>query len=312
MNGVLVIDKPRGPTSHDVVAVVRRAIREKRIGHTGTLDPLATGVLPLVVGQATRLASLLSASEKDYVADVRFGATSPTFDAEGRMSRDAGSPTVEPPAEPPGLSADAVARVLPEFGGTYLQTPPVFSAKKTSGIRAYQQARKNETPRLTPVRVTVSTLSLESYTAGMARIRLRASAGFYVRSFAHDLGQRLGCGAYLEALTRTSAAGFCLEDAVALDVVVQEPARAVERMVPMHRLLPDLPAVTLNERGLRRATHGNTLSLGDLAHTGGAHESSAAFAATSSRVRVFDPDGQLLAIATRLENGLLHPAIVLM
>jgi tRNA pseudouridine55 synthase len=312
MNGVLVIDKPAGPTSHDVVAVVRRAIREKRIGHTGTLDPLATGVLPLVVGQATRLASLLSASDKDYVAHVRFGATSPTFDAEGRTSREAGPQSVEPPAEPSGLSGDVVARVLPEFGGTYLQTPPVFSAKKTSGVRAYAQARKNETPALTPVRVTVSTLTLESYAGGVARIRLRASAGFYVRAFAHDLGQRLGCGAYLEALARTSAAGFTLDDAVQLDLVVQESARAIERMVPLHRLLPELPAVTLNDRGIRRATHGNTLSLGDLALTAGVGDVSDAMVAPSPRVRLLDRDGHLLAIATRLENGLLHPAIVLM
>jgi tRNA pseudouridine55 synthase len=312
MNGVLVIDKPAGPTSHDVVAVVRRAIREKRIGHTGTLDPLATGVLPLVIGRATRLASLLSTSEKDYVADVRFGATSPTFDAEGRRPRDAASQPLERPAEPSGLSVGAVADVLPEFGGTFLQTPPAFSAKKTGGVRAYAQARRNEAPTLTPVPVTVSMLSLESYAAGLARIRLRASAGFYVRVFAHDLGQRLGCGAYLEALTRTSAAGFCLDDAVALDLVVQEPSRAVERMVPLDRLLPELPAVTLNDRGIRRASHGNTLSLGDLDLTPRAPDTAPASIASSPRVRVLDGDGHLLAIATRLENGLLHPAIVLM
>lgn len=316
MNGVLVVDKPPGPTSHDVVAVVRRAIREKRIGHTGTLDPLATGVLPLVVGQATRLASLLSATDKDYVANIRFGATTPTYDAEGRSALDpAAGETREVPRVPDDLTADAIARVLPEFGGTYLQTPPAYSAKKSGGVRAYTKARKNEEQALTPVNVTVSALTLETYEAGLARVQLRASAGFYVRSFAHDLGQRLGCGAYLEGLSRTSAAGFGLTDAVPLDVVVEDPARAVERMIPLHRLLPDLPAVVLNDRGVRRAAHGNTLSLGDLASTsapvadGGR---TAARLAEASRVRVLDGEGRLIAIATRLESGLLHPAIVLM
>jgi tRNA pseudouridine55 synthase len=308
LNGVLVIDKPRGPTSHDVVAVVRRAIREKRIGHTGTLDPLATGVLPLVVGQATRLASLLSASDKDYAADIRFGATSPTFDAEGRAGHD-------PPAAPADVTADAILRVLPEFEGDHLQTPPAFSAKKTGGVRAYAKARRNEEQTLTPVQVTVSSLALDSYEAGLARVRLRASAGFYVRSFAHDLGQRLGCGAYLERLNRTSAAGFGLEDAVPLELVFREPDRAMARMVPLHRLLPDLPAIVLNDRGVRRAAHGNTLSLGDLASTSADvidADRAAPHRSGTTRVRVLDREGHLLAIATRLDNGLLHPAIVLM
>src|SRR5262245_32466970 len=135
MDGLLVIDKPAGPTSHDVVAVVRRAIREKRIGHTGTLDPLATGVLPLVVGQATRLASLLSATEKDYAADIRFGATTATYDAEGLG---------EAPPAPAGLTLDAIVQVLPEFEGSYLQSPPPYSAKKSGGVPAYAKARKNE------------------------------------------------------------------------------------------------------------------------------------------------------------------------
>ena len=308
MDGVLVINKPPGPTSHDVVTVVRRAIREKRIGHTGTLDPLATGVLPLVVGQATRLASLLSASPKDYAAGVRFGATSATFDAEGRAGLD------RPPA-PGDLTADAILRVLPEFEGEYLQTPPPYSAKKTAGVRAYARARRNEDQTLTPVKVTVSSLVLDGYEAGVAHVRLRASAGFYVRSFAHALGQRLGCGAYLERLSRTSAAGFGLEHAVPLDVVLQEPDRAISRMVPLHHLLPDLPAIVLNDRGIRRAAHGNTLSLGDLASTSGVVAEAERVAlphSEGSRVRVLDQEGHLLAIATRLENGLLHPAIVLM
>ena len=308
MDGVLVIDKPAGPTSHDVVAVVRRAIREKRIGHTGTLDPLATGVLPLVIGQATRLASLLSASDKDYAADIRFGVSSPTFDAEGRAGYD-------PPPAPADLTADAILRVLPEFEGDHLQTPPAYSAKKTRGVRAYAKARRNEEQTLTPVQVRASMLALDSYEAGVARVRLRVSAGFYVRAFAHDLGQRLGCGAYLERLSRTSAAGFGLEQAMPLELVLREPDRAVSGLVPLHRLLPELPAVVLSDRGRQRAAHGNTLSLEDLASTSNLiadQDRASPHRSAAARVRVLDGEGHLLAIATMLENGLLHPAIVLM
>ena len=271
----------------------------------------------IVVGQATRLASLLSASDKEYVADIRFGAATATFDAEGRAGHlETGKAVGEvgTPPVPAGLSADAISQVLPDFGGTYLQTPPAFSAKKSGGVRAYTKARKNEAQSLTPVSVTVSAIALEAYESGLARVRLRASAGFYVRSFAHDLGQRLGCGAYLEALCRTSAAGFRHEDAVPLELIVQEPDRALDRMVPLHRLLTDMPAIVLNDRGIRRTAHGNTLSLGDLASTSGLGVSSAPVATISAeaKVRVLDGEGHLLAIATRLENGLLHPAIVLM
>jgi tRNA pseudouridine55 synthase len=318
MNGVLVVDKPSGPTSHDVVAAVRRAIGQKRVGHTGTLDPLATGVLPLVLGQATRLASLLSATDKEYVADIRFGAATPTFDADGRIALDPVTGRMEtpvaPPDEPAGLSAEAIERVLPQFRGTFLQEPPAFSAKKSEGVRAYEKARRNEAPLLKPVRVTVAALVLEDYTRGRARIRLRSSAGFYVRSFAHNLGGRMGCGAYLEGLRRTAAAGFSLADAVSLDRVVREPADALTEVVPLGRLLPDLPAVVLNEKGVKRTAHGNTLSRDDYEFGPAADlsvENIRELPPGASPVRLIDRSGALLGIATRLGNGLLHPAIVL-
>jgi tRNA pseudouridine55 synthase len=318
MNGVLVVDKPPGPTSHDVVAVVRRAIGEQRIGHTGTLDPLAAGVLPLVIGRATRLASLLSATEKEYVAEIRFGATTATFDADGRVAYNPASGQLEaavpPPEEPAGLSAEAIERVLPAFRGTFLQEPPAFSAKKSEGVRAYERARRKETSALKPVRVTVGTLVLEDYAAGLARLRVRCSAGFYVRAFAHDLGQRLGCGAYLEGLRRTLAAGFGLEHAVRLELVARRPAEALEHLVPIGELLPEFPSVVVTEQGARRTAHGNSLSLDDLA----SEPSRAAVVDTLSRlpigaprVKLFAASGQLLAIARRLENGLLHPSVVL-
>jgi tRNA pseudouridine55 synthase len=304
MNGVLVVDKPRGLTSHDVVAVARRAIREKRIGHTGTLDPLATGVLPLVIGRATRLASLLSGTDKEYVADIRFGAATATFDAEGG---------VEAPDEPAGLDIVGLERVLPAFRGTYLQTPPAYSAKKSDGVRAYEKARRQQQPKLEPVAVTVSALVLESYRGGLARVRLRSSPGFYVRSFAHELGQRMGCGAYLEALRRTCAGGFSLERAVTLDVLTERPEEAVRHLVPTDKLLPDLPSVALNERGSRRAAHGNTLTFSDLARSYEPPDIAGLSGVPVGvpRIKLLDESGQLVAIGARLENGLLHPAIVL-
>jgi tRNA pseudouridine55 synthase len=307
MNGVLVVDKPAGPTSHDVVALARRALGEKRIGHTGTLDPLATGVLALVVGRATRLSSLLTATEKEYLADIRFGATTETFDAEARMPA---------PAEPPGLNAETIVSILPRFVGTYLQAPPAYSAKKTAGVRAYEKARRNEAPALDPTAVTVSALVLEEYKGGLARVRLRSSAGFYVRSFAHELGQLIGCGAYLEALRRTAAAGFTVAEAMPLDALnADRKCGAVERLVPLGRLLPDLPGLTLNEGGLRRTMHGNPLSFADFTPETALHSIVGRIAAMPARtpaIRLLNPSGDLVAIASRLDDGLLHPAIVLM
>lgn len=325
MSGVLVVDKPLGPTSHDVVARVRRAVRERKIGHTGTLDPLATGVLPLVVGRATRLASLLSGSTKEYVASVRFGAATATYDAESLEA---------PPPEPPGLSAAVIEPALARFRGTHLQTPPPYSAKKIEGVAAYKRARSNEpvTPR--PVQVSVHDIVLEEYTDGLARIRLSTSAGFYVRSFAHDLGQALGCGAHLAGLQRTRAGDFTLADAVPLERIEQEPGIARSALIPLERLVPELPGVVLTAHGARRASHGNALTRADIMRpaddgAGGsasgserrpidtspavprAGEREAGSGGDAVRVRLLDGEGALLAIAEARENGLLHPVIVL-
>jgi tRNA pseudouridine55 synthase len=295
MNGVLVIDKPPGPTSHDVVARVRRVIRLRRIGHTGTLDPLATGVLPLVLGRATRLASLLSATAKEYLANIRFGAATLTYDAEG---------VSEPPPEPPDLTSEIVERALAQFHGTHWQVPPAYSAKKIEGVAAYKRARASEpvTPR--PVSVTVHAIELEDYAAGLAQVRLTASAGFYVRSFAHELGQQLGCGAYLEGLRRSRAGDFTLADAIPLETIEREGADAVTRLIPLERLLLHLPGVVLTERGSRRASHGNALTAEDITAL-------PAEGATAERLRLLDSSGALLAIAEPQEKGVLHPVIVL-
>lgn len=306
MDGVLVVDKPRGPTSHDVVAAVRRMTRIKRIGHTGTLDPLATGVLALVVGRATRLAALLGGSIKGYLAEVRFGASTATYDAESRFAQDPESGRfvmVEPPPpEPGGLTRRRIEEALTELSGACMQVPPRYSAKKIEGVRSYKRARRDEEAVPQPVQVTAHAVTLEHYAAGLARIRLLCSPGFYVRSFAHDLGQRLGCGAHLESLRRTRSGEFTLSHAVRVEQLQDEGVTAA-KLIPLERLLPDLPGAVLNERGTMRASHGNALGPSDLEALRGT--------VNSAQVRLLDGTGMLLGIASRGDNGLLHPFIVL-
>ncbi len=303
MNGVLVVDKPSGPTSHDVVGRVRRATLTRRIGHTGTLDPLATGVLPLVIGRATRLAQFLASDAKEYIADVVFGASTATYDAAGDERRSEAGPLPEDTGEGSPVDISGLDAVLQRFRGTFLQVPPVFSAKKVAGTRAYKLAREGRAPEMKPVEVTVT--ALEVIERGPARVRLRvaSSSGFYVRSLAHDNGEALGCGAYLGALRRTRAGAFGLDDAVPLEVIEAEGPAVSGRLIPMERLLPDFPAVTLNEAGARRALHGSLLSPADLAEAPSGVE--------AGRVRLLDATGTLLGIAEPAPGGLLHPAIVL-
>jgi tRNA pseudouridine55 synthase len=324
--GALLVDKPAGPTSHDVVAFARRLLKTPRVGHTGTLDPLATGLLVLLVGHATRLSRFLVADEKEYVADVRLGIATPTYDAQSLG--EALGPKAE--ADPIRVPPDDLARALARFRGTFRQTPPPFSAKKVGGTRAYAKARRNEAVELEPVDVTVHELELldppasnlqlpasnlqppasnfQPPTSDLVRLRVVASAGFYVRSLAHDLGQVLGCGAHLEALRRTRAGRFRIEDSATLDQLQADPD-ARERIIPVNTLLADFPAVTLTDEGLRRAANGNPLTpahleRGDtplLSEGGG----------SVSLVRVLGRSGEALAVAERRPDGLLHPLVVL-
>ena len=302
MNGVLIVDKPSGPTSHDVVARVRRALRTRRIGHTGTLDPLATGVLPLVIGRATRLASLLSAGEKAYEADVRLGAATATYDAAERLASGL------PPPSPPPVDHEAVEAALQAFAGTYLQAPPPYSAKKIGGVAAHRLARRGTPAAPIPVSVTVTELRLTRLFQGVAQISVTASAGFYVRSLAHELGARLGCGAHLEALRRVRAGSFRLEDAVPLGTVEAEGDLAAERLLPLERLLVELPSVTLGDRGAKRVSHGNDVRIEDFTAGGDAGWDAAS---PACRIRLLDESGHLLAIARPGAGGALRPAIVL-
>jgi tRNA pseudouridine55 synthase len=298
MEGVLVVDKPQGPTSHDVVAIVRRIPGVDRAGHAGTLDPLATGVLAVVLGRATRLASFLTAADKEYVAGIRFGASTETYDAEMR-----------PPDLGPAPQEGAIVGALPEFIGTYLQQPPPFSAKKIGGVAAYALARKGEPVEIKPSLVTVHAMALRRYADGLAELHVVCSSGFYVRSLAHDLGRRVGSGAFLESLRRTRSGDFTLEASVSLASIAggREPELIRDRIVPMERLLPDVPAVTLTRDGVARASHGNAVGVRDLVGAGGIGPSGP----TNVRYRLLDSAGRLVGIAESRAGGLLHPTIVL-
>lgn len=292
MDGVLIVDKPAGPTSHDVVASVRRVTGWPKVGHTGTLDPMATGVLPLVVGRATRLAQFLSAADKVYEAEVRLGWATDTYDAEGRRMDITG-------LKPCAIDLEAV---LDRFRGSYLQTAPPFSAKKTDGVRAYSLARQGNATVARQCPVTVHELGCIARTDDRLQLRVRCSAGFYVRTFAHELGLALGVGAHLSALRRVRSGEFDAADAVGLDTLLRDVEAAASRLVPLEQLLASMPAVVVTGTGVTRTLHGNELRAEDvrsLPEPG------------CARVRVLDEQGALLAIAEPSRKGpFLHPRVV--
>jgi tRNA pseudouridine55 synthase len=291
MDGVLVVDKPRGVTSHDVVAAARRTLGESRIGHTGTLDPLATGVLPLAIGRATRLVRFLTACDKDYFATIRFGMTTDSYDITGAETGRTG--TVP--------SRDTVLDAIRELTGDYLQTPPVFSAKKVEGRRAYALARQDQAVTLTPVPVRVARAELVELDGSCATVTLTCSAGFYVRSFAHSLGDLTGAGACLEALQRTRSGDFTLDAALPMDAL-RDPARVAARLVPLARALGRFPANTITVHGRAHVSHGRELGPDDV--TGPIE--------TAEWTRLLDAAGALVALATPGRTpGSLHPSVVL-
>src|SRR6202158_4540471 len=208
MNGVLIIDKPAGLTSHDVVNRVRRILQQRSIGHLGTLDPMATGVLPLVTGTLTRLAQFYTQSEKTYEGTVRFGYAPDTYDAEGQ-------PTTAP--QPVSLNAEKVEALAEHFRGVIQQIPPPFSAKKIHGVPAYKLARQQKEVVLKPVQIEIKEFVVLGVDLDRVRFRARVASGTYMRSIAHEMGRELGCGAHLELLRRTSVAEFTLADAHTLE-----------------------------------------------------------------------------------------------
>ena len=295
MDGLIVVDKPAGPTSHDVVARMRRVLGERRIGHTGTLDPNASGVLPLVVGRATRLAKFLSSERKQYEAIVRLGVSTDTYDGEGSQvgSRWTG----------PLPSRDEIVQALTSYRGTFLQQPPAYSAKKIDGERAYHAARTGATVMPEPVTVTVERLDVIEVAGDEVTLLVECSAGFYVRSLAHDLGQRLGTGAHLSALRRTASGRLTIEDAIPLEFAERSRDDALEALIPMDAMLPHFQAVVLTDEGLLRAVHGRNISAAEVA---------SGSPSAVGPVRLVDQLGHLVGIGEPSGvSDVLHPSVVL-
>jgi tRNA pseudouridine55 synthase len=294
MNGILLIDKPSGPTSHDVVARLRRTSGERSIGHTGTLDPRASGLLVLVLGRATRLAPFLSSSDKEYEATIRLGVATDTDDADGRPLEETRGP----------LPDDAsLAAALDAFRGPFDQRPPPHSAKRVQGVKAYELARRDQHVDLKPVPVTVHELELLGRRDDMVDVRVAATAGFYVRALARDLGVRLGCGGHLDALRRTRCGRLSLAAAMPMETAERLGTALEAHVMPPAEALGEMPAVELNAAGLKRAVHGNWLGPEHLVRPPDA-------AAGPSKVRLMAAEGHLVAIA-ETRRGALHPVVVL-
>lgn len=282
MNGVLAVDKPAGPTSHDVVAAARRALRLRRIGHTGTLDPFATGLLLLCLGPATRLAEYLTGMDKRYEAVARLGVRTDTLDATGEAS-----PEDERWRE---LSAGEIRAAFEAEAGTRLQEPPAFSAKRIGGRRAHELAREGEAVRPDPVEVSIHSLDVASIEGPLVRFAVECSSGTYVRAVARDAGERLGVGAHLTELRRTAIGRFTVDEALGLDAL-DDPA-AVERavMTPL-RAMGHLPAAEVDREAVRRIGNGQAVpATGVTGPQGGL----VAVAAGGELVAVAERDGDLL------------------
>ena len=293
MDGVIVVDKPRGWTSHDVVAKMRKIAGTRRIGHLGTLDPLATGVLPLVIGRATRLSQFYAKSEKVYDAVICFGHSTDTYDADG-----------EPAGEDQPYTVDPVRLdiLLDRFRGDIQILPPPISAKKVGGVPAYKLARKNIEVELKPVNTTVFSLDILEHSGNEVRLKVHCSAGTYLRSIAHELGKLAGCGAYLKSLVRLVSGDFTLEEARTLEQL-EELARAGElhqALVPAPRLLPQFPAETVDNLTATQIRQGRDFRVSPFRVAKGARY-----------VKALSQDGFLLAIGEARLPNVYHPILVL-
>jgi len=290
MNGVLIVDKPADLTSHDVVDRVRRILATRAVGHLGTLDPMATGVLPIMIGNLTRLAQFYTSAEKSYEGVICFGFATDTYDREGQ------------PTSPPqtlAVSLDTVRALAARFRGVIEQVPPPFSAKKVEGVPAYKLARRQKEFTLKRVEVEVKEFEILGLEDQRASFRARVGSGTYLRSVAHDLGQQVGCGAHLESLRRTSVAEFTLAHAHTLEELEAAARRGLARELCIHprEILPALPSVTATEESVVRIRSGRSINLADLSR--------------AKQVKVFDAERELVAIATRVAGTLFHPKIVL-
>jgi tRNA pseudouridine55 synthase len=280
-------------TSHDVVNRLRRLSGTRKIGHLGTLDPMATGVLPLLIGRATRLAQFFSPAEKKYAARVRFGWATDTYDREGTP--------VSQPVEP-NFSREELETALNQFRGTFLQTPPPFSAKKIAGTPAYKLARKNIPVDLAPVEVRVFELNLDDFDGASAQIRVHCSAGTYLRGIAHDIGQQLHCGAFLESLRRTASGEFTQDQAHTLDDLAKlsEAGRLLDALIPAARLLPQFSSAAVDVLTVGQIRQGKDFRLSPFLQT-----------PASKYVKAISQEGDLVAIGEARLPHLYHPILVL-
>jgi tRNA pseudouridine55 synthase len=319
MDGVIIIDKPAGWTSHDVVNRMRRILQQRSVGHLGTLDPLATGVLPLVTGSLTRLAQFYTTSEKTYEGVIRFGFATNTYDADG-------DPVGE--VRPVTPTLEHLQKLAAAFQGLIEQVPPPFSAKKIHGVPAYKLARKQKEVVLKPVQVEIKEFVITGVEGDRATFRARVASGTYMRSVAHEMGQRLGSGAHLESLRRTAVAEFEISQAHTLEEIEEQrnegkivkeeikdchsepggtrgeepavleagPNRLAALFIHPRQLLPQFPCVTADELTAARIRNGRPINLPELSR--------------ARQVKVFYGQRKLIAIATRVAGTLFHPKIV--
>jgi tRNA pseudouridine55 synthase len=289
MHGLLIVDKPAGMTSHDVVSIVRRATGEKSIGHLGTLDPMATGVLPLLLGKYTRLAQFFGQAEKSYTGTIRFGFATDTFDAEGEA---VGEPVAL------GLGLEELRVLAKHFHGAMEQMPPVFSAKKIGGVPAHKLARAGKEVPVKPARITIHSFELTGLEGNVAGFAMSVSAGGYVRSVAHELGQMAGCGAHLASLRRTQAGVFGLGQSIPLEELKRLSVEEIEARLPHPRtLLPEMPSVMVDEQTAGKIRNGMQVNVPEFSDAG--------------LVKVFSGPRELLCVAKRVAGTLVQPIVVM-
>jgi len=289
MNGLLILDKPAGMTSHDVVAIVRRVTGERSVGHLGTLDPMATGVLPLLLGKYTRLAQFFGAAEKSYTGTIRFGWGTDTFDAEGERAGEAVAL---------GLGLEELRVLAKHFQGEMDQMPPVFSAKKIGGVPAHKLARAGKEVPVKAARITIQEFALTGLEGDTASFVMRVSAGGYVRSVAHELGGLAGCGAHLASLRRTRAGVFGLEHAITVEELKAMSVAEVEARLPHPRgLLVEMPSVMVDEQTAGKIRNGVQVNVAEFSG--------------AALVKVFAGPRELLCVAKRVAGTLVQPVVVM-
>jgi tRNA pseudouridine55 synthase len=302
ISGVLVIDKPAGITSHDVVAQVRKILHQRQVGHFGTLDPFATGVLPVSVGKATRFAQFYLKSRKAYEGTIHFGFSTDTYDATGEATS---------AAIPATLEKSLMEDYFRQFTGRLLQTPPPYSAKRVGGVRAYELARQHKPVDLAPVEVEIYALELIRLELEQVQFAVECSGGTYVRSLAHDLGQRMGCGAHLAGLRRTAVAEFRLNRAVTLERLHEsvEQGNLGYCLVRLEALLPDCPELVVRGREETSVRHGHAFELAQALRPG--RGGAPGLAPAASLLKILGTERRLIAVARHVSGAIYHPNLVL-